>query len=40
MLKYGLQGIQDARLLRPRGPALRPNGELVEERYAIFRKAG
>lgn len=40
MLKYGLQGFQDARLLLPRDPALRPNREFVEERYAIFRKAG
>lgn len=40
MLRYGLQGFQDARLLPPRDPALRPNREFVEERYAMFRKAG
>ena len=40
MLKYGLQGFQDARLLLPRDPALRPNLEFVEERYVMFRKAG
>jgi len=40
MLKYGLQGFQDARLLLPRDPALRPNLEFVEERYGMFRKAG
>ena len=39
MLKYGLQGFQDARLLLPRDPALRPNLELVEERYGMFRRA-
>lgn len=40
MLKYGLQGFQDARLLLPRDPALRPNPEFVAERYGMFRKAG
>ena len=40
MLKYGLQGFQDARLLLPRDPALRPKREFVEERYGMFRKAG
>jgi putative restriction endonuclease len=40
MLKYGLQGFQDGRLALPRAPALRPNREFVEERYAMFRKAG
>ena len=40
MLKYGLQGFQDAHLVLPRDPALRPNLEFVEERYAMFRKAG
>ncbi len=40
MLRYGLQGFQDARLLLPRDPALRPNREFVEERYGMFRKAG
>ena len=40
MLKYGLQGFQDARLLLPRDPALRPNLEFVEERYGMFRRAG
>jgi len=39
MLKYGLQGFQDARLLLPRDPALRPNLEFVEERYGMFRRA-
>jgi putative restriction endonuclease len=40
MLKYGLQGFQDAHLLLPRDAALRPNLEFVEERYGMFRKAG
>src|SRR5881628_2358670 len=40
MLKYGLQGFQDARLLLPRDPALRPNREFVEERYGMFRRGG
>jgi putative restriction endonuclease len=40
MLKYGLQGFQDAQLLLPRDPALRPNREFVEERYGMFRKTG
>ena len=40
MLKYGLQGFQDARLVLPRDPALRPNREFVQERYGMFRKAG
>ena len=40
MLRYGLQGFQDARLLLPRDPGLRPNREFVEERYGMFRKAG
>jgi len=40
MLKYGLQGFQDARLLLPRDPTLRPNREFVEERYGMFRRAG
>ncbi len=40
MLKCGLQGFQDARLLVPRDPALRPNREFVEERYGMFRRRG
>lgn len=40
MLKYGLQGFQGARLFLPRDAALRPNREFVEERYAMFRRAG
>ncbi len=40
MLKYGLQGFQDASLALPRDPAQRPNREFVEERYGMFRKAG
>ncbi len=40
MLKYGLQGFQDARLLLPRDPPLRPNREFVEERYGMFRRVG
>ena len=40
MLKYGLQGFQDARLQLPRDPALRPNLEFVKLRYGMFRKAG
>ena len=40
MLKYGLQGFQDARLILPHNPALHPNREFVEERYGMFRKAG
>jgi len=39
MLKYGLQGFEGTRLAVPREPVLRPNLELVEERYAIFKKA-
>jgi len=39
MLKYGLQGFQDTRLLLPRDPTLRPNLEFVEERYGMFRGA-
>ena len=38
MLRYGLQGFHDARLVLPRGTTLRPNPDFVEERYAIFRK--
>ena len=40
MLKYGLQGFEGSRLQVPRNPALRPNPEFLEERYALFRKAG
>ncbi len=40
MLKYGLQGFQDARFLLPRDPALRPNREFVEERYGMVRRVG
>jgi len=32
--------IEASRLLLPRDPALRPSREFVEERYAMFRKAG
>jgi len=30
----------NARRLLPRDPALRPNQEIVEERYGMFRRAG
>ncbi len=40
LVRYGLQGFQDARLLLRRDPALRLNREFVEERFGMFRKAG
>jgi putative restriction endonuclease len=39
MLKHGLQGFQDARLVVPRNASLQPKQEFLEERYQIFRKA-
>ena len=40
MLVHGLQGFHQAHLLVPRAPHLRPRREFLEERYALFRKAG
>lgn len=40
MLRHGLQEMQGHRLHAPRPAALRPRAEFLEERYALFRKAG
>jgi putative restriction endonuclease len=40
MLVHGLQGFQDRSIHVPRPPDLRPDRELLEERYELFRKAG
>ena len=40
MLRYGLQAIADTRLEVPRMTAQQPRRDLLEERYAMFRKAG
>jgi putative restriction endonuclease len=40
MLRYGLQAIAETRIEVPRSAAQQPRRDLLEERYAIFRKAG
>jgi putative restriction endonuclease len=40
MLMHGLQGFQGTLISVPRADPLRPNRELLAERYALFRKAG
>jgi putative restriction endonuclease len=40
MLRYGLQAIANTRIEVPRLATQRPRRDLLEERYAIFRKAG
>lgn len=40
MLVHGLQGFHRKPLLVPRSAHLRPRREFLEERYALFRKAG
>jgi len=40
MLRHGLQGFHQSRLLVPRSPVLRPDRDCVAERYEMFRKAG
>ena len=40
MLRHGLQEIAGQRLLVPRSERERPRGDLLEERYEMFRKAG
>lgn len=40
MLRHGLQGVHQQRLIVPRRPAERPDREFLEERYELFRKAG
>jgi putative restriction endonuclease len=39
MLKHGLQGFQDKRILTPRNKDLHPKREHLEERYALFLRA-
>jgi putative restriction endonuclease len=40
MLRYGLQEIEGQRLLVPSSAAQRPREEFLDERYALFKKAG
>jgi putative restriction endonuclease len=40
MLRHGLQGFDNERILVPRNPAQQPNSEFLAERYARFKKAG
>jgi putative restriction endonuclease len=40
MLRHGLQEIAGQRMLAPRSPREHPRPEFLEERYALFRKAG
>jgi hypothetical protein len=40
MLKHGLQGFQGAAVTVPNAAHLRPDRELLAERYEMFRKAG
>ena len=39
MLRYGLQGMHDAKLIVPRSASDRPDRNLLEERYEEFRQA-
>lgn len=39
MLKHGLQGFHGAALLLPTRETLKPDRGLLEERYALFRRA-
>lgn len=40
MLLHGLQGFEGKGISVPRPPELRPNRDLLNERYQLFRKAG
>lgn len=40
MLKHGLQEMAGKKLHVPKAGELRPNGEFLEERFALFRRAG
>jgi putative restriction endonuclease len=40
MLQHGLQGFHGRRIEVPRAEALRPSVEFLQERYALFRRAG
>lgn len=40
MLQHGLKGFDHQSLRVPRAPGLRPKPEFLEERYALFRRAG
>lgn len=40
MLRHGLQGFQGSRILVPKADGLKPRREFLEERYALFRRAG
>lgn len=40
MLDFGLKGLHDQRVWVPRNAALRPDPVLLDERFAVFRKAG
>ena len=39
MLKHGLQGLHDTRIILPQDNSLKPDPERLEKRYALFRKA-
>jgi putative restriction endonuclease len=39
MLRHGLQEFHGAKILVPGRPALQPNPEFLEERYAMFKGA-
>lgn len=40
MLRHGLQDVAGSRIETPRDAGLRPRADLLEERYALFRRAG
>lgn len=40
MLKYGLQAMNNSKIVVPRNRDLQPGAEYIERRYEIFRKAG
>jgi len=40
MLKHGLQGLHDTKIIMPRDNSLRPDPARLEHRYTIFKKAG
>jgi putative restriction endonuclease len=39
MLKHGLQGMHENRIILPRSASLHPDQGLLEQRYALFKKA-
>jgi hypothetical protein len=39
MLKHGLQGFHNVKLLMPRSDAHKPNPAFLEARYTMFRNA-